>query len=97
VASDDHQRILGSAVLGPDRHPGQVEALEHVGVHQLGGEPEGDHVEGTGRVVGVDGEQRHARGPHLLVHVEPGRVGALGHRIVTFVQDLVEDLEPLVG
>ena len=66
VPTDDHERVLGPAVLGPDGHPGQVEALEHVGVHELGGEAEGDHVEVTGRVVGVDGEQRHAGGPHLL-------------------------------
>ena len=31
------------------------------------------------------------------VDVEPGRVGAFGDRVVALVEDLVEDLEPLVG
>ena len=31
------------------------------------------------------------------LHVDPGRVGALGDRVVALVEDLVEDLEPLVG
>ena len=91
------ERVLGTAVLGPHRHAGEVEALEHVGVHELGGEAEGEHVEVGGRVVGVDREERHARGAHLRGHVEPRRVAAFGHRVVAFVQDLVEDLEPLVG
>ena len=63
VPADDHERVLGPAVLGPHGHAGEVEALEHVGVHELGGEAEGDHVEVAGRVVGVDREQRHAARP----------------------------------
>ena len=49
VPTDDHERVLGAAVLGPHRHAGEVEALEHVGVHELGGEAEGEHVEVAGR------------------------------------------------
>ena len=47
--------------------------------------------------MGVDTEQRHTGGAHLLIEVGPWGVRALGERIVTFVQDLIEDLEPLVG
>ena len=98
VAADDHERVLGAAVLGPHRHAGEVEALEDVGVDELGGEAEGEDVEVAGVVVGVDREERDALGARISrVHVEPRRVGAFGHRVVTFVQDLVEDLEPLVG
>ena len=97
VAADDDERVLRAALLGPHRDPGEVEALQHVGVDELGGESEGEHVEVARVVVGVDREERHARGPHLGVHVDPRRVGAFGHRVVTFVEDLVEDLEPLVG
>ena len=97
VPTGDDERVLGAAVLGPHRDAGEVEALEHVRVHELGGEAEGEHVEVAGVVVGVDREERHARRPHLGVHVDPGRVGALGDRVVAFVEDLVEDLEPLVG
>jgi hypothetical protein len=72
-------------------------ALEHVRVHELGGQSEGDDVEVGGRVVGVDREEGNALRPHLGGHVEPRRVGALGERVVTLVEDLVQDLEPLVG
>ena len=58
VPTDDHERVLGAAVLGPHRHAGEVEALEDVGVHELGGEAEGEHVEVAGGVVGVDREER---------------------------------------
>ena len=52
----------------------------------------------AGRVVGVDREERDADDrAHLRGQVEPGRVGALGERVVAFVEDLVEDLQPLVG
>ncbi len=42
-------------------------------------------------------EERHASGSHGRFHVHPGRVGALGHGVVALVEDLVEDLQPLVG
>ena len=63
VAADDHERVLGTALLGPHRHAGEVEALEHVRVDELGGEAEGEHVEVAGRVVGVDREERDAARP----------------------------------
>ena len=47
--------------------------------------------------VGVDREERHRALAHLAGEVEPGRVGALGDGVGAFVEDLVEDLEPLVG
>ena len=97
VATGQHDRVLRPTVLGPHGHAREVEALEHVRVHQLGGEAEGEDVELTGVVVGVDREQRHRVGPHRVGHVDPGRVGAFGQGVVAFVQDLVQDLEPLVG
>ena len=77
--------------------PGEVEAVQQVRVDELGREVEGEHVEVAGGAVGVDREERHARRPHLGLEVDPGRVGALGDGVVAFVEDLVEDLEPLVG
>jgi hypothetical protein len=47
-------------------------------------------------VVRVDREQGHRRRAQLRGHVEPRRVGALGQGVVAFVEDLVQDLEPLV-
>ena len=55
------ERVLRAALLGPHRHAGEVEALEHVRVDELGGEAEGEHVEAAGVVVGVDREERHRR------------------------------------
>ena len=47
--------------------------------------------------VGVDREERHRVLAQRAVEVEPGRVGTLGDGVGAFVEDLVEDLEPLVG
>ena len=63
VPADDHERVLRTALLGPHRHAGEVEALEDVRVDELGGEAEGEDVEVAGVVVGVDREERHARPP----------------------------------
>ena len=98
VATGDDDRVLRATVLGPHRDAGEVEALEHVRVDELGGEVEGDHVEARRRRGGC--RPRRAApttGRISAVDVEPGRVGAFGERIVAFVEDLVEDLEPLVG
>jgi hypothetical protein len=47
--------------------------------------------------MGVDGEERHPGGAELGLQVGPGRVGTLGDCVVALVEDLVQDLEPLVG
>ena len=39
----------------------------------------------------------HAGVPHGRLHVHPGGVGPFGHRVGALVEDLVEDLQPLVG
>ena len=51
----------------------------------------------AGGAVGVDREERDRVLTERAGEVEPGRVGTLGDRIGAFVEDLVEDLEPLVG
>ena len=97
VTADDHQRVLRSAVLGPDRHPGQVDHLEHVGEDQLRRQVEGQQVELACGPVGVDREQRDLVAGEERIEIGPGRVRALGDGIAPLVQDLVEDLQPLVG
>ena len=79
------------------RHAGEIDQVEQVRVDELGREVEGQHVEVARRAVGVDAEERQARGPHRRLHVGPGRIGALRHRIGPLVQDFIKDLEPLVG
>ena len=45
----------------------------------------------------LDAEEGHAGRPHGGLHVDPGGVGPLGQRVGTLVEDLVEDLQTLVG
>jgi hypothetical protein len=45
----------------------------------------------------LEREEGHAGRPHGRLHVDPGGVGPLGHGVVTLVEDLVEDLQALVG
>ena len=87
----------GPAVLAAHRDAGEVDAVQDVRVDELGREVEREDVEVAGGAVGVDGEQRRPVRPQLGLEVDPRRVGALGRRVVAFVEDLVEDLEPLVG
>ena len=95
AADDDGVR---TGPLGrPDRCSGQVDAVEDVGVDELGGQVERQHVEGGGRQVVVHREQRQALRPEAGFEVGPGGVGPLGDRVRPLVEDLVEDLEPLVG
>ncbi len=97
VAARHHQRIVGGPLGGPDRHSGQVDQVEDVGVDQLGREVEGQDVEVPGRQVVLEGEEGHAGRAHGRLHVHPGGVGPLGGGVLPLVEDLVEDLEPLVG
>jgi hypothetical protein len=47
--------------------------------------------------VGVDREQRDALAAHDGLEVAPGGVRPLGDGVVALVEDLVEDLQALVG
>ncbi len=97
VTTRDHDRVRRCAVLVPYRHPRQIHEVEQVRVDELGREVEGQHVEIARGAVGVDTEQRHLGRPHRRLHVGPGRVRTLRHRVVALVEQLVEDLQPLVG
>ncbi len=89
--------MLGSALIGSHRHTRQIDAVEHVGVDEFGRQVEGHDVEVGCRAVGVDREEGEAVLAQQRLQVDPGSIGALGHRIVTLVEDLIEDLQPLVG
>jgi hypothetical protein len=89
--------VLGATCFGTHGKPREVEAAQEVRVHELGRKVEPQHVEGTGVTVGVDREQRHSVRPELRLEVSPRCIGALGRCVVALVEDLVEDLEPLVG
>jgi hypothetical protein len=84
-------------LLAPDRQAREVDQVQHIGVGQLGREVEGDHVEGPCGAVVLQGEEGNTVSAHRALHVRPRCVCALGHGVVPFVQDLVEDLEPLIG
>ena len=98
VAAGADEQVVAAAVGGPDRAAGQVDHVEEVRVRQLGREVEGQDVEVGGRAVGVDREQGQVVGPRAQrLEVGPRRVGALGDGVGALVEDLVEDLEALVG
>ena len=97
VAARDHERVVVVAVLGPDGDAAQVQAVQQVRVDELGRQVERDDVERPGRAVRLEREQGQALVPEQRLEVDPGRVGAFGRRVGAFIQDLVEDLEPLVG
>ena len=80
-----------------DRHTGQVDEVEDVRVDELGRQVEREHVEGPSGQVVLDREQRDPRFPHGRLHVEPRGIRPLGQRVRALVQQLVEDLEALVG
>ena len=78
-------------------HTREVDAVQDVRVDELGREVERDEVELDCGPVGVDREQRQPVAPHEGLEIEPGRVRPFGDRVVALVQDLVQDLKPLVG
>ena len=97
VTTGADQRVRSGPIRRPDGHAGQIDAVQDVRVDELGGEVERDDVELVGGAVRVDREQREALAAQDLFEVGPGGVGALGEGVVTLVEDLVEDLEALVG
>src|SRR5690606_32404374 len=84
-------------LAGVQRYPGEIEGGEQVGVAELGGERDPEHVELADRTVRVHGELRHAVLAHQPFQVRPDRVGALREHVWLLVEDLVEDLYALVG
>jgi hypothetical protein len=86
-----------AAVDGVEWNPGQVESSEHVRVAELGGEGDTEEVERRDRPVRVDGELADPVLAHERLEIRPDRVCSLGQDAITFVQDLVEDLDALVG
>lgn len=77
--------------------PHEVQGREHVGVAQLGGEAEAEHVEGADGAVAVHGELGHLVLAHQLLEVRPHAVRALGEDALALVEHLVEDHDALVG
>ena len=96
VAAGQHDRVVVAAVGCVQRHPGQVERGEQVGVAELGGEGDAEQVELPDRTVRVDGELRDVVIAHDLFHVGEHGVGALGEDPVALVEHLVQDLDALV-
>ena len=79
------------------RDAGQVDEVDDIGVHELGRQVEGQDVERPRREVTLDAEERDPLAPHGCLHVDPRCVRPLGQRVGPFVEDLVENLESLIG
>ena len=62
VAAGDDERGVVPGRCSAHRDPGEVDAVQHVGVDELGRQVEGEDVEVGGGPVGVDREQRQPAG-----------------------------------
>ena len=92
-APAQHDRVVLPALRRVERHAGEVEHLQHVGVGELVREREAPEVALPHRTHGLERPQRHARGAHERGHVRPRAVGALGRRRRGVVDVGVEDLQ----
>jgi hypothetical protein len=97
VPTDQHDRVLGAPLGGPQRYTTEVEQVEQVGVPELVGQRDREHVERPQRTMRLQRERRDAVLAQALLEVRPGCVRPLGQRPGALVEDLVEDLDPLVG
>ena len=97
VPAGQDDRVVLVAVDRAQRHPGQVQGVQEVGVAEFGGEADAQHVEGRHRPVRVEGELWHLGGAHPRLEVGPDGVRPLGQDPVPLVQDLVQDGDALVG
>ncbi len=97
VAAREDDRVVDGTVAGLQRDAGEVQGREHVGVAQLRGEGQAEHVEGGDRAVAVHGELRHLVLAHQFFEVGPHAVGALGEDALALVEHLVQDHDALVG
>ncbi len=97
MAPGTDERMRRIALLGTDGDAGEIEAVEHVRVDELGRKVEGNDVEVGGRPVGVDRKERQSTCSHERLEVEPRCIRAFGDGVGSLVEDLVEDLKALVG
>src|SRR5258708_5942242 len=89
-------RVVRTPVGGGERDLGQVERGEQVGVAELGGEADAEHIEGADRPVPVDRELRHVVLAHQVFEVRPDAVRSLGEHAVALVKHLVKNLDALI-
>ena len=97
VPAREDDRVLLAAPIGVQRDAREVQRGEQVGVAELGGEAHAEDVERRDGAVAVDGERGHAVLAHQRFEVGPDGVAALGQCVGALVEQLVEDLDALVG
>jgi hypothetical protein len=92
-AARDHDRVVRSAVGGPQGNPAQVQDREEVGVGELVLQAEPHHVEVAHGEVILEGDQRQPARAQERLQIGPGRVDPLRRHVRTSVQDVVQDLQ----
>ena len=97
MPADQHDGVGRPSILRADRDLTQIEHVEYVGVGEFSRQVEGNDVEVLRRHMVLDAEQRNALSAHRSFHISPRRIGPLGQGSGVLVQDLVEDLETLIG
>ena len=93
----DDDRVIVAAIARMQGYAGKVERGQQVRVAELGGERDPEEVEVPQPPVTVHGELGDPLAAQERLHVRPHGVGPLGEGIGSFVDDLVQDHDALVG
>ncbi len=97
MSTGDHDGMLVTPVRAMQGDARKVERGQQIGVPQLGGEADAEQVEVGHRTVAIHGELGDAVLTQQLFQIRPDRVGALSQDVRLLVENLVKDLDALVG
>ena len=74
------------------RNPAKVQHGQDVGIGQFVLETEADNLKGGQWPVGFKGDKRQMVPAELLLHVQPGRIGAFRLNIGTIIEQIIQNL-----
>ena len=92
-----HERVGVVPVRGPERQSRQVEHGENVGVAEFVRQGDAEHVVAAQADPRLEGEERQPGAAQGRLHVDIRGVGAVRHHMLAGVEQVIEDLQPLVG
>ena len=96
-AAGDDQRLQACPLGGAKGHPGQVQHIEHPGIIHLVLERKAQDIKRPYRIAAFQRVQWLAAHPHLLFHIQKGRIGPFAPDALHAVQQTVEDLGAQMG
>ena len=92
-AAGDNERILVCAILRPDRNACHVDHVQDIRVAHFIRHGEAKYIEVLDRAFAFKRKERNMLLSHHRFHVHPWRIHALCQRILSGIQDTVDDLE----